>query len=343
MDNNRCDCPEVDQEGRKEGHKPLFLITIDTEGDNIWSKPRKIMTRNAKFLPRFQELCEAYGFKPTYLVNYEMANCALFKEFGTDVLERQEGEMGMHLHAWNTPPFVSLTEDDFVWQPYLTEYPKNVMREKIARMTGILEDTFAVKMISHRAGRWGFNEIYANILVEQGYKVDCSVIPLISFERYPGNPKGNGGPDYSRFPNRAYFIDTMDISRPGDSPILEVPMTTIQSGGDLVHSLAAPTMNIPLVRKIINRIFPVMKLRPSGRNRKELVYIVKRSLGDNRNYLEFMLHSSELMPGGSPLFPKEKDVELLYDDIEVLFDLVQRTFVGATLNEYYKNFSQVNS
>ncbi len=35
---------------------PRFLITIDTEGDNLWSLPREITTSNAKFLPRFQNL-----------------------------------------------------------------------------------------------------------------------------------------------------------------------------------------------------------------------------------------------------------------------------------------------
>ena len=45
--------------------RPAFLVTIDTEGDDLWSRPREIGTRNAAFLPRFQALCEAHGLKPT--------------------------------------------------------------------------------------------------------------------------------------------------------------------------------------------------------------------------------------------------------------------------------------
>jgi len=37
----------------------------------------------------------------------------------------------MHLHAWNSPPLVPLTSDDFHYQPYLIEYPDPVMKEKI--------------------------------------------------------------------------------------------------------------------------------------------------------------------------------------------------------------------
>jgi len=36
--------------------KPYFLITIDTEGDNLWANPKEVSTKNASYLFRFQEL-----------------------------------------------------------------------------------------------------------------------------------------------------------------------------------------------------------------------------------------------------------------------------------------------
>src|SRR5256885_12691180 len=98
-----------------------FIITFDTEGDNLWSQPRVITTHNARFLPRFQSLCERFGFRPVYLTNYEMAICDVFVEFGRDVIARRAGEIGMHLHAWNSPPLVPLTDDDLRHQPYLID------------------------------------------------------------------------------------------------------------------------------------------------------------------------------------------------------------------------------
>jgi hypothetical protein len=57
--------------GRGQSSPPsvrgAFLITVDTEGDNLWSRPRDITVRNAEVLPRFQELCERHGLRPTYL------------------------------------------------------------------------------------------------------------------------------------------------------------------------------------------------------------------------------------------------------------------------------------
>ena len=49
--------------------KKVFLITIDTEGDNLWNVSdihQDITTENAKYLFRFQELCEKYGFIVRY-------------------------------------------------------------------------------------------------------------------------------------------------------------------------------------------------------------------------------------------------------------------------------------
>ena len=95
----------------------------------------------------------------------------------------------MHLHAWNTPPIVSLTPDDFKLLPYLYEYDRIVMQEKVAVMTNTLEEVFDLDMVSHRAGRWGLNQVYVQILVEQGYLVDCSVTPHVSWRQSEGDPR----------------------------------------------------------------------------------------------------------------------------------------------------------
>ena len=81
------------------------------------------------------------------------------------------------------------------------------MREKIRAMTTLLEERFNRKMVSHRAGRWGLNTAYARLLVEAGYRVDCSVTPHISWQVYTGDPRGAGGPNFTAFPEQPYFLD----------------------------------------------------------------------------------------------------------------------------------------
>jgi hypothetical protein len=321
--------------------RPSFLITIDTEGDNLWAAPREITTRNAAALPRFQTLCEAYGLKPTYLTNYEMACSPVFQEFARDVLKRGTAEIGMHLHAWNSPPLHPLTADDYRHQPYLIDYPDQLIGQKVDFLTKLLEDTFGVKMTSHRAGRWSMNEVYARILVEQGYRVDCSVTPHVSWSHLKGDPARQGGTDFSRFPDRPYTVDLTDISRAGDSPLLELPMTIMQSEHQTLRRIGQLMPRGSRRARAWDRLFPpLLWLRPNGRNLVSMLQIVGRAVRERRSYAEFMLHSSEFMAGGSPTFRSPASIEALYRDMEQLFSSVATSFVGATLSEFEQRFSR---
>jgi hypothetical protein len=312
--------------------KPAFLITIDTEGDNLWQNHDRISTENTRFLPRFQALCEKYACKPVYLTNYEMAVDTQYVEFARDVIARGTGEVGMHLHAWNSPPLTPLTDDDWRHKPYLIEYPADQIRAKVDHMTKLLEDTFQTKMLSHRAGRWAFNEFYASLLLEYGYQVDCSVTPRVNWQYSPGNPQGNGGTDYRHFPAQAYFIDPANIAKPGDSTLLEVPMSIQYKHSALMNAVKQGYDSL----RGKKRSPSVHWLRPSGNNLDKMKLVVERSLAQGHDYVEFMLHSSEFMPGGSPTFKTEQDIDALYRDLELLFAWLQQRTVGMTLAEYYK-------
>jgi hypothetical protein len=325
-----------------QASRPFFLITIDTEGDNLWATPREITTRNAVFLLRFQGLCEKYQLRPTYLTNYEMAKSPVFQEFARDMLTRRTGEIGMHLHAWHSPPHRPLTDDDYRHQPYLIEYPEPVMREKIVFLTKLLEDTFGVKMVSHRAGRRGMDEVYARILVEQDYRIDCSVSPHVSWRRMKGDPTREGGTDYSSFPEEAYRVDLGDISRPGASLLLEVPTTVMRGSSRTLGRIGELIPQGTLPARVWNRLFPPrLWLKPDGRNLSQMLWILERGLRERRRYVEFALHSSELMPGGSPRFPTTESIENLYRHLECLFSRTAANFVGATLREFEQSFGSV--
>jgi hypothetical protein len=311
-----------------------FIITVDTEGDDIWSRPGEITTRNARFLPRFQALCERYGWRPVYLTNYEMATCAEFVEFARDVLGRDAGEIGMHLHAWNSPPLIPLTDDDFRHQPYLIEYPDGVMREKIRFMTRLLEECFDRPVVSHRAGRFGFDGRYAAMLLEQSYRVDCSVTPGVDWSGTPGAPGGRGGPDYRRFPHRPYFMSPADIATPTPQGLLEVPVTIGMSG----LARAAPwAYRVPLAGPVFNRIVPMRSWACPGENDLAGMLRAARSArAGAAQCVEFMVHSSELMPGGSPRFRTAAAVEELYANLEVLFAELSVWCKGMTLAEFHR-------
>ncbi len=315
---------------------PFFLITIDTEGDNIWAKRSEITTRNASFLERFQDICEEFRLRPTYLVNYEMAMCQIFRALGRDVLARKAGEIGMHLHAWNAPPIRALTDNDYVHLPFLIEYDDAAMRSKIGYQTDLLADTFGVAPTSHRAGRWALDRRYVDLLIDFGYRVDCSVTPGVSWAVKGEAPAGLNGTDYRGFPREAYWMNRSDLSTEGMSTLLEVPVT-ILPGADLSW------IKLPILRVAANRIWPEsLWLRPTGRNLRHMLHILNTAAAEGGSYVEFMLHSSELMPGGSPMFQTDASIEKLYSDLRVLFQAAAGKFSGATLTEYEEWYRTAN-
>jgi hypothetical protein len=314
---------------------PAFIITIDTEGDNLWAGPARITTDNARWLPRFQALSERFGLKPTYLTDFDMARCLVFAEFARHLLRRGAGEIGAHLHPWSTPPIHPLTGNDYACGPYATEYPPELIREKVAVLTRTLEDRFETKMTSHRAGRWALDASYARSLLDHGYIVDCSVTPGFSWKAIPGKPGGDGGPDYSNCPHKPYYIDLDDVRRPGESDLLEVPLTILPTSPRFIDRLRQGLPPRSLPRRLVNRLFPPLAwLRPNGRNRRSLLRVLRAALSGGAGYAEFMLHSSELMPGGSPAFPDNSSIEKLYDDLEAVFAAAARSFRPLGLSEF---------
>ena len=320
---------------------PRFIITIDTEGDNLWDRPYVITTQNAESLPRFQRLCEKYGFKPTYLTNYEMANFNFFKEFGSDILQRGTGEIGMHLHAWDMPCGHKLTNNDIINHPYLIDYNENAIHDMVSYMTELLSEAFGVRPVSHRAGRWAINEIYARALIDDGYTVDCSVTPHVSWKEHSGNPGGSGGSDYRGYPRGPYFMDANNISQPGRSKLLEVPMTIMPCRFQSINNLRDRMRPGSMPSRILNHFFPELCwLRPNGENLGFMKSIVNWAIREKHDYIEFMLHSSELMAGCSRRFSSEADIDNLYHQMEILFEFVSRHFVGSTLEEFRNTFPE---
>lgn len=68
---------------------------------------------------------------------------------------------------------------------------------------------------------------------------------------------------------------------------------------------------------------------------KKVVDIVNKE--PQTDYLEFMIHSAEMMPGGSPYFRTEASIEKMYLEMELFFKYVSELgYKGCTLKEYYE-------
>lgn len=296
-----------------------FIITVDTEGDNLWNyKPgNTVTTNNSKYIPRFQELCEKYKFPPVYLSNYEMLCDDEYVSYIKDKHSKGLCEVGLHLHAWNNPPEYELNSI-YNGNPYLIEYPDDVMQKKFDYLYTLFCEEMGFKPISHRAGRWAMDSRYFKLLDQYGVKVDCSVTPHIDWSKNKGATQG--GTDY-----RNYRTNCNNIYN-----IFEIPLTTIISHRPLSNSFK---------KNLRTCLYgTTLQLRPAVHNFAEMRHVVNQIyLDDSVNYIQMMLHSSELMPNGSPYFPDSNSIDSLYALLQELFDYIQtKQFVGITLKEYYE-------
>lgn len=294
----------------------FFLVTVDTEGDDLWSwyPGKEVTTRNACFIPRFQELCEKYGIVPVYLINYEMIMdekfCGYIKRKALD----GKCEIGMHLHAWNSPPEYGVS-GNFGGCPYITEYPLEIIYEKHRALKKIISDRTDCEPVTYRSGRWAVNNDLFCVLNELGFRVDCSVTPGIRHRTAGATvAHGNFYSKKEKSPRRLY----------GD--LIEIPMTT-----RLVRSFRGVTLK--------NRIHHLltgeeMWLRPANQTLEEMIMLKEIIEKEKEDYLEFMIHSSEVMPGGSPYAKTESEVELLYGKMEALFKCVAGQYQGISMKDY---------
>ncbi len=312
-----------------------FLITIDTEGDNLWAvrgypKPLSRLTvRNGAYLERFQILTERYGLVPTYLVDQEMAFCQPLLDMACQ--HKVSLEIGMHMHAFSTPPYYALTDHGGGNKAYAGEYPEEVQQEKIRGITMLLKERFHCDILSHRGGRWYIDAGLAKILREEGYYVDCTVTPGVDWTFNRGQVYGSRGVDYRRAPKHAYSLSPKDVCKPGNvghSTLYEVPMSTRLTKLSFKERLSnfAPWQR---------QCSKVEWLRPNGHNLSTMLNLVDRIGAEDVDFLEFMLHSSELMPGGSPTFQTESSIEQLYEDLKQLFQYVcEKGYRGIGLAAY---------
>jgi hypothetical protein len=315
-----------------------IIITIDTEGDNQWDPALPAGTENIRFIPRFQQLCDRYQFPPTYLCTYEVVDSNVFDEVLLPLHKTRTAEVGAHLHPWTNPPFSEWDRSETTYA-YPSELPAPVFARKLECLTALLSRKLGSAPQSYRAGRWGLSAAHIPVLIENGYIVDCSVTPLLSWIDRGARERGQ---DFSEAPVKPYVLAWGDPAREGASGLLEVPVTILHTNAVMRKS--------PLLRsayrryrktrpaKVLNRLFRIAPqwFRPfSDMTVARLKAVVDTARALDLPVVEMMFHSSELMPNGSPHNLTADAVDNVYRRLDEIFSYVSGLGVtGSTLAAY---------
>lgn len=302
-----------------------FIITVDTEADNQWKIPSKLSVNNLKYIPRFQSLCENYNLPVTYLVTHEVASSKFAKKLFLPWVKKATCEIGAHLHPWSYNKKMSDVIDS---HPYPYEYNFKDLQIMIENLTFLIKNTFNVKPVSYRAGRYGICSNQIRILSNLGYKIDTSVTPNIRWQN--SNEKRNEmilPPNFMGFKSDIYNINSEDISKEGDSGIMEIPITTLKT----------PQFYRRL-KKIIKKQNYYIQFRITPETSfRDLKKIIIKSIGKDKEYIMLFLHSSELMAGGSPYFKTKSSIEKMYEQYCSLFKYINESKVqGCLLKDMIK-------
>ncbi len=291
---------------------PRLLFTVDVEEDMPgWEITDPITVHNVAALPRLAEMCAELGVRPTYLCTYPTVTTPESAAILRLLHRRGDCEIGTHLHPWNTPPFhgvPGLNGDERNHTYYQYELGPERFRAKLAVLHEAVGELTGVAPRAYRAGRFGIDAATLSELVPLGYEVDSSVTPL---EEH----RADHGPDFRSAPQLPYRPARHDITRPGDLPIVEIPVSVgltrrVPSFVKqiFVHLPKATRLRGLLSRDYLNVIdfawlYPV-------RFELDLMKKAARILcEDGSPALNVFIHSSELVAGASGRVHTRPDVE----------------------------------
>jgi len=271
----------------------LFILSVDTEEEWDWSGPfpnENFSVNNIKEIPAFQSFCQELGIKPTYFVDYAVANnsnaAQVLKE-----LNQNYCEIGAHLHPWANPPFFNETTEE---SSHVINLPVDAVGQKLDMLLTKISSEFNVQAKSFRTGRWGVNGEILQLLHSKGVNVDSSIYPLyrtdhFSCEKAPGKPYW---PSFDNTNTHGKQKDILEIPvtvgfNRSNNPLSQMfhklfecrPFSWLRINGILWHT------------KLLRKLY----LSPELCSGNEMKILIDKQLQKKQDVFHMYLHSSSLI------------------------------------------------
>ncbi len=312
-----------------------LVISIDVEEEGLFFGHYRRTppgVTNVAELERLAFISRDFGLPLTLLVTYQVARdpeaCRVLAHWR----DRYRAEIGVHLHPWNTPPFLDLPDPEPVPAARL---PQELLRQKFANLTSQVRANLAVRPRSFRMGRFDAGSRVWSLLPECGLEVDSSVAPLTLKN---ADPRGFLAP--------ADPFPLWDFG-PRENMLLEVPITmvpVVAGTPGLVDRLAAagpPAWGRRL--RGLFRYVGAVGVQPAWYPLASMQLAARLHRRRGGRVLTMFFHSSELKPGATRLFPTEAAVSRFVDKIRTFLAWLVQTgpVQGVTLAKLGEDWRQV--
>ena len=302
----------------------FFVLSVDTEEEWDWSGPfpqHAFSVENTANIPKFQEFCDSLGIKPTYFVDYAIANDPVSVQRLKTALDKGNCEIGGHLHPWCTPPVEEDVND--ADNSHAINLPMDLVERKLESLSLKLEKEFGKKPASFRSGRWGVTGTMLKLLAKKGYTIDSSIHPYYADTSF----------SYHEAPDLPYWPDYEKCTIPGTQrEIYEMPVTSGYNHPNFpwwnrLHlMLSTPPLNHLRIVGILWKLGLVRKihLSPELADTDDMIALVKAALKGGHRVIHMYCHSPSLLPSKSaPYVKNDADEEAFYGSIAAVYRYLQ--------------------
>ena len=311
-----------------------LVVTIDVEEEGLFRNrysPHDAPVKNVAELVSLDPIFRDWGIRPTLLVTYAVIRSEPCRDLLARLRETWQGEIGAHLHHWNTPPLVPLPYPD----PAPSELmPVELLSFKLKSLLDAIKITGKVPT-SFRMGRFNLGPRMFSILEPAGILVDSSIAPMRAYY---------GGPNHLTAPTDPYFPDPNCLLASGNSKILEAPITIVPMLRGLGQFLEwfknrpeIPAKWAPWLAMHLGSL----AVQPMWTGLRRLQAGAKLHASRGGKVLTIFFHSSELMPGGCPEHQRSEQVDRFRSRLNRFFAWLRREFplesiTLAELGELYR-------
>jgi hypothetical protein len=309
-----------------------YTITVDTEEEWDWSGSfpvTDLALTNIAALPRFQDMCSRFGASVTYFTDQAVFENEQARSILLGIAGRDDVEIGMHIHPWNTPP---LNGPVTPRETFLHNLPPSTA---LAKLNSVYEcfEKCGLKPTSFRGGRYSSGGAIHEFLRDKGFLADASVVPFTTWA-------DDGAPDYRR---RGLKPERLPPRSAAEPPLWEIPLTLAFTRRP--YALWAKFYNVVShswlgklrLIGIAERLGIVRKAwlsfeDPMGRDMPSFLRKLRRL---NLPCICFSVHSSSFVAGKALYTPTKADEDRLFNQVEEVLQTLSNwpEFQPATVTQ----------